>query len=381
VRVLVVVPFPLDPEGSAASRCMLGLIRGLVLHGIEVRALTVDARTSYVPPPPSDLPAESAYVEYPGRWRARLDRVVAPYGAFARGEFGKRLAALASDADLVHMHGIASAAMLPLISAPALVQLDCVTRRDRDIGPLWTREGRISLETLRAERRTCRRARWLLASSEEVASELAREAPHARSHHAPLSLDPAYYPGRAALTDGAVGLIGTARWPPTANAVQRLLTRVWPLVRERRPAARLLLAGSGMEREAFAHLPSPAGVEWLGRVPSADAFLTGLGALLYPVQRGSGAKVKVLESMLLGVPVVTTTPGAEGIDGSGGIVVADDDRALADATCELIDDVAARRSAAEQARLRFDAHHTPAMATVPVLDVYERILAVAPSRR
>jgi glycosyltransferase involved in cell wall biosynthesis len=122
-------------------------------------------------------------------------------------------------------------------------------------------------------------------------------------------------------------------------------------------------------------------VEWLGRVPSADAFLMGLGALLYPVQRGSGAKVKVLESMLLGVPVVTTTPGAEGIDGSGGIVVADDDRALADATCELIDDVAARRRAAEQARRRFDAHHTPTTATVPVLDVYERILAAAPSRR
>jgi glycosyltransferase involved in cell wall biosynthesis len=353
---------------------MLGLMRGLAAHGVDARALTVDSRRHYVPPPPLDIGAESAYVEYPGVWRGRRDRLLAPYSAFARGDFGRRVRELSDDADVVHLSGISGGMMIPLIRRPVVVQLDNLTLLDRDLGPPWTHQGRIDLETLRAERTTRRRARWLLANSAPVARELARVASHAEVRRAPLSLDPAYYPGRADLTEPVAGLIGTASWPPTADAVRRLLTHVWPLVLQRRPSARLLLAGRGMDPAGFSDLPALSGVEWLGEVDSAEAFLQGLGVLLYPVGRGSGAKIKVLESMLLGLPVVTTPPGAEGIDGGDALIVETDDEALAEATCALLEDDEARRRTGEAVRRAFDAHHAPAKATTAVIEVYEQMI-------
>ncbi len=375
MRVLVVAPFPLHREGSAAARCLIGLMRGLTLHGVDVRALSVAVPTRSLPPPPPDLAVELGFVEYPGTWRARLDRLTAPYQAFTRGDFGGRVSALSADADIVHVHGIGAGVLLPQIRTRTLVQLDCSTRRDRDVGRPWTREGRVAIETLRAERLTCRRARWILASSEAVAQELAPMAPHARVTAAPLTLDPAEYPARAPLERPVAGLIGTARWPPTANAVHRLLTRVWPRVLERRPGAQLRLAGHGMVPASFPRIPRLAGVQWLGEVHSAESFLQGLGVLLYPLDRGSGAKVKVLESMLLGLPVITTPPGAEGLTEHGGLIVEQEDEALADAASRLLGDVSERRRLGDQGHAQFMAHHAPARAASPVAALYERMLS------
>jgi succinoglycan biosynthesis protein ExoO len=110
-------------------------------------------------------------------------------------------------------------------------------------------------------------------------------------------------------------------------------------------------------------------------VPSATDFLRELGAMLYPLTTGSGAKVKVLESLALGIPVVTTPEGAEGIGGDrGGIVVQTDDRALVEAICGLCEDAEHRRRAGEAAHRTFLAHHAPLPAAKPVLELYERML-------
>lgn len=375
LRVLVVVPFALYAEGGAAARCLIGLLRGLALHGVDVRALSLGIRAAPPPPPPSDFEVEVAYIDYASLWRQRWERVVAPYTFVAQTEFAQRLGVMAREADVVHVHGLGAGALLPLIPGQALVQLDCVTRRDRDVGWPWTTEGRIAIELLRAERRTRKRARWLLASSEEVARDLAHRSPHAAVATAPLTLDPADYGERATLREPIAGLIGTADWRPTASAVERLLTRVWPRVLERRPDAKLILAGHRMEQAVFAHLPSPPGVQWLGRVESGTAFLRSLGVLLYPLDRGSGAKVKVLESMLLGTPIVTTPPGVEGIAGRGGIVVETDDEALANATLALLDGPEPRRRAGDAVHARFIEGHSPSTAVKPVIELYERMLA------
>jgi glycosyltransferase involved in cell wall biosynthesis len=171
-----------------------------------------------------------------------------------------------------------------------------------------------------------------------------------------------------------VGLIGTARWPPTQQAVTRLLTRVWPLVRSRRPDARLLLAGDGMEPAHFGAIAEAPGVEWRGRVDSAADFLRELGALLYPLSRGSGAKVKVLEALALGLPVVTTPEGAEGVGARGGVTVETDDERLAASVVALCEDPRARREAGADARLTFAHHHSPPVAAAVVAELYERML-------
>ncbi|HEX7292174.1 MAG TPA: glycosyltransferase [Conexibacter sp.] len=348
-------------------------------HGVELQVLAADLRNDMRDERridvPDDLPIELVPVAHPGRGRTRWLRFAKPYALLGTTSFAPLVQERARDADAVHFVELAASSLIPLVDRPAVVQIHCLTRRDRDIRPPWTSDGRTALELLRAERRVFGQTRWLLVNSREVAEPLTRSAPHAHVAVAPLPLDPAVYAPRAPLDAPVAGLIGTAVWPPTANAVDRLLTSVWPRVLERRPDARLLLAGFGMERSAFAHLPDLPGVEWRGTVPSATAFLRELGVLLYPLGRGSGAKIKVLEALALGVPVVTTPDGAEGIGGRGGLVVDVDDGALADATAALLEDAQARQVAGDAAHATFADHHAPSPATLPLLELYEQMVA------
>lgn len=375
LRVLVVMPFPPLREGRAAARCAVALMQGLTARGVDCRALAPDGGVEPASVP-EDLPVELVRVEPLSKWQVRRDRLLNPAGGLAHGRFAQRLQALAADADIVHLIEAHAASTIHLFDRPTVVQLHCLTLRDREIRRLWKPEDRDSLELLRAERRACTRADWLLVNSREVADGLPRRVPRERVAIAPLALDPDHYTPGAQLENPVAGLIGTASWPPTANAVRRLLTRVWPLVLERRPDARLILAGAGMEAATFGAPSDQAGVEWRGSVASASDFLRELGVLLYPLTAGSGAKVKVLEALALGVPVVTTREGAEGLgDLDRGVVVEEDDLRLAEVTVALLGDRDARRAAGASARASFIAHHTPVPAAGPVVDLYERMVA------
>jgi glycosyltransferase involved in cell wall biosynthesis len=86
-------------------------------------------------------------------------------------------------------------------------------------------------------------------------------------------------------------------------------------------------------------------------------------------------KVKVLESLASGLPVVTTPSGAEGVTPNDGVAVAVSDEALVDAAVELLVDPGARRQRGAAAIRCFEQHHSPGPATAPLLDVYERLLS------
>ncbi len=368
------MPFPPLREGRAAARCAVALLQGLLEHGVDCHALAADTGEQPASAP-EDLPVELVRVEPLSPWRVRRDRLLNPAGGLAHGRFAQRLRVLAADADVVHLIEVHAASTIAIFDRPTVVQLHCLTLRDRAIRRLWRPEDRDSLELLRAERRACRRADWLLVNSQEVADGLPARVPSSRVAVAPLALDPDHYQPSAQLQRPVAGLIGTASWPPTANAVTRLLTRVWPLVVERHPDAKLILAGAGMEAARFGAPADQPGVEWRGTVPSASDFVRELGVLLYPLTAGSGAKVKVLEALALGVPVVTTSEGAEGLGDRGGVVVEEDDLRLAEATVALLEDAEGRRAAGERARVSFLAHHTPAPAAGPVVDLYARMVA------
>ena len=149
------------------------------------------------------------------------------------------------------------------------------------------------------------------------------------------------------------------------------MTHIWPRVLERVPEARLRVAGRSTS--AIPDLHPGSGVELVGEVPSAAEFLRGLSLLLYPVPRGSGMKVKVLESLAAGVPVVTTRFGAEGIEPGAGVIVADDDDALVAAAVALLEDPARRRAAGDAARELFLQRYAPEPATEPLVRLYERM--------
>jgi glycosyltransferase involved in cell wall biosynthesis len=85
-----------------------------------------------------------------------------------------------------------------------------------------------------------------------------------------------------------------------------------------------------------------AAVRVTGLVPDVRDWAVDCGAFVVPLRSGSGMRVKILNAMAMGLPVVSTTVGAEGIDVTDGenIVLADGADAFADATVRVLSDAA-----------------------------------------
>lgn len=111
--------------------------------------------------------------------------------------------------------------------------------------------------------------------------------------------------------------LGSMNWNPNIEAVKWLIDSIFPSIKKQLPDAKLILGGSFMPKEFQSD--ESKGIEVAGYVENIDEFMTSKGILLAPLKSGSGVRIKLLEGMSLGVPVVTTTTGAEGIDGESGV--------------------------------------------------------------
>lgn len=98
-----------------------------------------------------------------------------------------------------------------------------------------------------------------------------------------------------------------------SKAVEWLLERVWPEVRSRVPAAGLRLVGLGLSGRAHDLSVASAGVQVAGFVENLELEFAQARVVAVPLLQGAGVKFKTVEALLAGVPVVTTSVGAEGI--------------------------------------------------------------------
>lgn len=108
-------------------------------------------------------------------------------------------------------------------------------------------------------------------------------------------------------------LFGDFDYPPNRDALEWTRREILPLLRESGVPFRLRIAGRG-SRAAMSAWPSAADWEVLGEVESPAVAFDGVFASLVPVRYGTGISLKVLESLAAGVPVVTTSIGARGMD-------------------------------------------------------------------
>ncbi len=108
--------------------------------------------------------------------------------------------------------------------------------------------------------------------------------------------------------------LGSFQHRPNRSAAEFLLTRVWPEVHRARPEALLLLAGRGSRQFlADRKAPAPDGVRALGFVDDLAELFGSCRLFVAPLTEGGGIKIKILEAMARGLPVVTSPVGAEGI--------------------------------------------------------------------
>ena len=105
--------------------------------------------------------------------------------------------------------------------------------------------------------------------------------------------------------------IAAMDWQPNLDGVNWFLDKVWPLIHNKLPQVNLYLAGRKMP-ETLLTLKLD-GVHVVGEVPDAFEFMASKQINIVPLLAGSGIRVKIIEAMSIGKPVISTTIGAEGI--------------------------------------------------------------------
>jgi glycosyltransferase involved in cell wall biosynthesis len=144
---------------------------------------------------------------------------------------------------------------------------------------------------------------------------------------------------------------GAVTYSANLDAVNYFVRDVWPLVRARAPQAAFAVTG-GTGKVDINALAAHPGVKFTGYLPDIRPVIQKSWALVVPLREGSGTRLKILEAMALGVPVISTTKGAEGLNVKHGenILIADQPAELADTIRTLFDDTALRAKLAENAR-------------------------------
>lgn len=107
--------------------------------------------------------------------------------------------------------------------------------------------------------------------------------------------------------------LGSLDWRPNLDGVNCLLERVFPAVRAAEPAASLCLVGRNPPEALRRQVAALPGVELHANVPDVRPYLADCGMLVVPLRIGGGSRLKILEALASGTPVVSTRIGAEGL--------------------------------------------------------------------
>jgi GT2 family glycosyltransferase len=175
--------------------------------------------------------------------------------------------------------------------------------------------------------------------------------------------------------------LGSFRHLPNQVALDWFTRLVLPLILEKIPRARLLVAGSDPPpRHAFA---DPAGaIDLLGFVDDIQPLFSSCAVFVCPIRSGSGVRVKLLEAFASGIPVVSTRLGAEGLAREDGefCALADDAPGFAAKVVQLLEDDCAAQAMARRARREVEGNWDMTVITKKLVSKYREILSAKRSR-
>ena len=354
------VPYPSKDGGAIA--CM-NLTRGFAVLGHRVTVLsmnTVKHHTdiSEIPEAIRDW-AEFRLVQVPAKiifFKALYNFFFSkkPYNAirFISDKFSKELQKLLHEKqfDIIQLEGLYVCPYIPLIRKYSDAKI--VYRAHNIEYEIWERTAKLSngfvkiyLKNLshrikKFEKRILNTYDLLVPITErdgKILTELGNKKP---MHVSPTGIDTtSLIPHTKNLQHPSLFHIGSLDWAPNQEGLIWFIERCWSDIHSRFPDLKFYIAGRNAPEWLIRKFVAP-NIVYKGEVEDAYEFINSKSIMVVPLFSGSGMRIKIIEGMALGKPIITTSIGTEGISTSSGtnILIANNEEEFIAAISELIHD-------------------------------------------
>ncbi len=186
--------------------------------------------------------------------------------------------------------------------------------------------------------------------------------------HVPTGVDVDSFQPAAPRAQGqpfVMGFLGSMDWMPNIDATLDFVHEILPGVRAKLPDCRFKIIGRKPPAKIRELAINDPGIEVTGTVDEVQTHVHACDVIVIPLKAGGGTRIKIYEAMAMGVPVVSTTIGAEGLAVTHGedILIADDAAAFAAGLLRMAQDRRFSMELAQKARREVEANHSWTKAT------------------
>jgi sugar transferase (PEP-CTERM/EpsH1 system associated) len=215
-----------------------------------------------------------------------------------------------------------------------------------------------------------------VACTDYDAVVIGRDAPSAATLVIPNGADlSSFVPaGRLKAKDPTLLYVGAMHYYPNADAVSFFFGAMYERIRQAVPEVRVQIVGHAppLEIQQLVRFP---GVEVTGSVVDVRPYYEQATVFIVPLRLGGGTRLKIIEAMAMGLPVVSTTVGAEGLSVQPGedILVADDPASFSESVLQLLTDAELRKRIARSGQ-RLACHYDWNELCKPYIELAERVI-------
>jgi glycosyltransferase involved in cell wall biosynthesis len=201
------------------------------------------------------------------------------------------------------------------------------------------------------ERKVCRESKFVIAVSDIDAKRMKQMFGIDHVRAVPTGVDIDYFKPQPTAPAGDIVFSGSMDWLPNIDAMEHFLLETLPLIQKVRPATTVVIAGRSPDARVLKAAEGKPGVSVTGSVPDMRPYMWGAKLSIVPIRIGGGTRLKIYECMAAGLPIVSTTVGAEGLAYTAGkdILIADSPADFAAECLRLLTDEDARQAVAANA--------------------------------
>lgn len=330
LRLLWLAPYGPWPKQGGGRIRLWEVVSGLASHGVELHVYYQNNKDAGTADPPSIPNVE--WIPYKGRVRkGLLSKVVSLFGLLpaqawemvnkdlqqALGDRSRSFDAVVLEQALMAPYITYLPADTPIILIAQNVEHDVIAQIGR-LSPRLKTRLICRLEVVkfrRLERSVFDRAQLVVAMSQLDKSRILRLVGTAIVAVYPngVDLDFHEYRPRREGPGSRLVMTGTMGYLPNLDAAMWIYHEILPGIRRQVPDANISLVGSCPRELRRLHDPS-LGFEVVGFVDDVRPHIQAADVFLMPLRMGGGTRLKALEAMSAGVPIVSTSIGVEGLD-------------------------------------------------------------------